>query len=120
MPGVNPIGAPARHVGAAVHEVETAPGLDGYLVHLSRKLENATESYGSAGKRRFGYLAAAPGPIRLALEMMSHEDQERRALEGELHELEAMWREAEEIASISDNLLLPRSIVERFRRGGND
>jgi hypothetical protein len=46
--------------------------------------------------------------------MAAHESQERRALEGELAELEAMWQEAEEIASISDNLLVPKRITELF------
>jgi hypothetical protein len=41
---------------------------------------------------------------RLALEMAANEDVERRALEGELAELEAAWREAEEIAAIADRL----------------
>ncbi|AHG88004.1 hypothetical protein J421_0467 [Gemmatirosa kalamazoonensis] len=41
---------------------------------------------------------------RLALEMAANEDVERRALEGELAELEAAWREAEEIAAIADQL----------------
>src|SRR5207237_413052 len=41
---------------------------------------------------------------RLALEMAANEDVERRALEGELAELEAAWREAEEIAAIADAL----------------
>ncbi len=44
----------------------------------------------------------APGS--LALEMALHEEQERRALEGELHALKAAWREAEEIAAIADGL----------------
>ncbi len=48
-----------------------------------------------------------PKPTRLALEMALHEEQERRALEGELAQLERAWREAEEIAAIADNLLLP-------------
>jgi hypothetical protein len=44
------------------------------------------------------------GPEALALEMALHEEQERRALEGELSLLEAAWREAEEIAAIADRL----------------
>ena len=39
--------------------------------------------------------------------MAIHEEQERRALEGELWILEQAWKEAEEIAAIADNLLLP-------------
>jgi hypothetical protein len=45
-----------------------------------------------------------PPPLRLALEMSLHEEGERRALEGELAELECAWREAEEIAAIADAL----------------
>jgi hypothetical protein len=48
-----------------------------------------------------------PTEVRLALEMAAHEDSERRALEGELHVLEEAWREAEEIAGIADDLLVP-------------
>jgi len=64
---------------------------------------------------------------RLALEMALHEDAERAALEGELGELERAWQEAEEIAGISDNLLLPESLtgaLDKLRRkperGSND
>ena len=53
-----------------------------------------------------------PQPTRLALEMALHEEQERRALEGELWRLEQAWREAEEIAAISDDLLLPEGVVD--------
>ena len=51
-------------------------------------------------------------PLRLALEMSLHEEDERRALAGELWRLEQAWREAEEIAAIADDLLLP----ERARK----
>lgn len=62
-----------------------------------------------------GYVAKMPKPMRLALEMSLHEEQERRALEGELWLLERAWREAEEIAEISDDLLLPEDTDERIR-----
>jgi hypothetical protein len=49
--------------------------------------------------------AISSNPIAsLALEMVVHEETERRALDGELAMLEAMWREAEEIAAIADRL----------------
>ena len=54
-----------------------------------------------------GLVQKPPRPTRLALEMALHEEQERRALQGELRTLEAVWKQAEEIASISDGLLLP-------------
>jgi hypothetical protein len=44
--------------------------------------------------------------------MALHEEQERRALQGELKTLEAVWKHAEEIAAISDNLLLPEGAEE--------
>jgi hypothetical protein len=54
--------------------------------------------------------------VRLALEMAAHEEAERRALEGELAELEARWREAEEVAEISDNMFLPASVTDWLAR----
>ncbi|UCC83905.1 MAG: hypothetical protein JSW46_02930 [Gemmatimonadota bacterium] len=54
--------------------------------------------------------------VRLALEMAAHEESERCALEGELAILEEAWREAEEIASIADRLLIPESVEEWIRK----
>lgn len=56
---------------------------------------------------------------RLALEMATHEESEQRALAGELAALADEWRDAEEIAGIADNLLVPAEaakFVERHRR----
>jgi hypothetical protein len=53
--------------------------------------------------------------------MALHEEAERRAFQGELADLEQAWREAEEIAGISDSLLVPATVDEsydRMRRGG--
>ena len=57
-----------------------------------------------------GSLAGLKVDMRLAIEMATHEQAEREALEGELRELEARWREAEEIARIADNLLVPENV----------
>ena len=51
-------------------------------------------------------LANLPKEVRLALEMATHEDSERRALEGELSILETAWHDAEEIAAIADDLFV--------------
>jgi hypothetical protein len=66
-------------------------------------------SWGASGK-----LSKIPAEVRLALEMVSHEESERRALEGELYLLEDAWKEAEEIAGISDDLFLPEEISTRL------
>ena len=55
-----------------------------------------------------------PAELRLALEMASHEETERRALEGELKQLEETWREAEEIAAISDEMFLPQGVSNKL------
>ena len=61
-------------------------------------------------------VASLPAPVRAALEMAASEEAERRAMEGELAALEESWREAEEIASIADNLFLPESVTEAMKR----
>ncbi|WP_419947956.1 hypothetical protein [Candidatus Palauibacter sp.] len=71
-----------------------------------------------------GTLAGLKVDVRLAIEMATHEQAEREALEGELKELEARWREAEEIARIADNLFVPESVEgfikeERSRLDGD-
>jgi hypothetical protein len=59
-------------------------------------------------------LAGLPKEIRLALEMATHEDTERRALEGELAILEEAWRNAEEIAQIADDMFVPEETRARL------
>jgi hypothetical protein len=60
---------------------------------------------GGIGSEPSTSLLDVPMVDRLALEMAAHEETERRALEGELAELAAAWREADEIATIADALL---------------
>ena len=65
------------------------------------------------------FLKGMRADVRLALEMAAHEETERRALEGELAQLEEAWREAEEIASIADRLLVPERVERRLREWRN-
>ncbi len=114
LPKINPYGGNDRQVRAAVELVEQARDLD-------RVFSGAS---GKAGFRPGPYLFDRDASIiktmrpelRLALEMAAHEETERRALEGELRELEEAWREAEQIASIADGLLVPEEIEEWIRR----
>ena len=56
---------------------------------------------------RFPFLLTDLDPVtRLALEMASHEAEERHFLQGELWQLERTWREAEEVAAIADKLFV--------------
>ena len=112
MPRVNAGGGSRGTVQDAVARIAFAGHADRFV----RRLANGRASpYSPAGVQ----LSTLTRPTRLALEMALHEEQERRALEGELWMLERAWREAEEIAAISDNLLVRKS-AEAFIREHRD
>ena len=52
--------------------------------------------------------------VRLALEMALHEDEERRALSGELSVLHWAWRQEERLAAIADRLGLPEDLERQL------
>jgi hypothetical protein len=118
LPRLNRKGASASVVQEAVKLAarQTDPrGAFSDAAHLARRMRNwdgdaSVFLSGRGPSSDLGKLAKLPADRRLSLEMISHEDSERRALEGELHLLEEAWREAEEIAGISDNLFLPSEI----------
>ena len=88
------------------------------IVGLSYRDVASTRLSPTSGDAGFGIEIGAGR--RLALEMSLHEERERRALEGELWILEQAWREAEEIAAIADNLLLPSGTEAFLDRHGGD
>jgi len=107
LPAINWAGAEKRDVEHAVRLIEDAGKTPAEFLHEVAKRTGMS--------RRLHEL---PNASRLALEMASHEEAERRAMEGELALLEAAWRQAEEIAKIADNLLVPSTVddfVERNR-----
>jgi len=97
FPAVNAGGASRDQVESAVQHLEETPDPSA----LFRRI--ATRHRGETGSR----LGGLPHHVCLALEMAAHEDIERRLLEGELTELEAAWRSAEEVAAIADAMFLP-------------
>lgn len=101
LPTLNALGGDARTVEAAVSEISERGHAHAFLERV------AIQSEGYLRRGVPGSLVRMPGPVRLALEMALHEEDERRALDGELWRLEQAWREAEEIAAIADRLLLP-------------
>jgi hypothetical protein len=52
--------------------------------------------------------------VRLALEMALHEDEERRALSGELSVLHWAWRQEERLAAIADRLGIPDDLESQL------
>ena len=105
LPAINWAGAEKRDVDRAVQLIEDSrKGPSEFVRELAQR--------GGVGHR----LHELPSASRLALEMAAHEETERRAMQGELALLEAAWRQAEEIAKIADNLLVPPSVDEFLER----
>ena len=115
IPRMNRRGGKKEAVQTAVSEIE-------YHGHPDDFLSNVVTGDRFKDKKGVaGYVNKMPRPTKLALEMALHEEQERRALEGELWRLERAWEEAEEIAAIADNLLLPTEtgdFIEKHREKG--
>jgi hypothetical protein len=107
LPRLNKSGASRRQVEEAVTLASKTPDPAAAFDLTARVARRAWVEYGKGAM-----LKHLPVELRLSLEMSSHEDSERRALEGELSVLEDAWREAEEIASISDDMFLPTTVSE--------
>jgi hypothetical protein len=107
LPRVNQKGASPDQVKDAVAIATENPDP---LVVFDRAARVAGRKWEESGKRT--KLTKIAPELRLALEMASHEESERRAMEGELYLLEDAWREAEEIAAISDDMFLPTGVTD--------
>jgi hypothetical protein len=110
LPHINRSGGSRTNVSDAVRLLEAAP----HPLALFEQAVWARRRWAPGESRES--LAGLSAPHRLALEMALHEDDERRALEGELATLEDRWREAEEIAAISDDMFLPGPVAETLRK----
>lgn len=121
MPKVNRFGGNKQTVAEAVDALEARNGPEGYLESLVRIAPKVTRPPEYLMKRLslmrempdyglFGFSNIQ----RLAFEMALHEEAERRAMQGELAELERAWRDAEEIAKIADDLLVPETVDKRI------
>ncbi len=116
LPKINAAGAKPKHVQEAVQLIQQYPDPDGLFRGQARGLRKTIGSMRSLRLQSVTTAAIASFPpyVRLALEMASHEEQERRALEGELALLEAAWRQAEEVAKIADDMFLPEGTLDRL------
>jgi hypothetical protein len=134
VPKMNSMGGSKASVQQAVKYLEASGGPEAFLrspilnPHASApdlaaaRGRRAIKAKGPDGEPTL-LVARLPRPTRLAVEMALHEEHERRALEGELKALEIAWREAEQIAAIADDLLLPAEtddFLDRHRAGRDD
>jgi len=125
MARANRSGGSRKTIDQAVRRIEGIGDPGAFLAEATReserlRREKAGDNPKKLAKATAGSLSKLPGDIRLAIEMATHEEAERRAMEGELAGLEAAWRQAEEIAAIADSLLVPKEVddfVESEKRG---
>lgn len=111
LPAMNDRGASKRQVKEAIGLIVDHPDSDAFFRAAART--SGRPSWGTDPSTR-GMLQQLPSSILLALEMIAHEESERRAMEGDLRILEEAWREAEEIAAISDDMFLPDDVSRRL------
>jgi hypothetical protein len=114
LPKLNPLGGDESRVSEAVRWIEASGGPErafrtfarSHLVRLP--LDNVASR-----------ITTLHPEVRLALEMALHEEEERRALAGELSVLEWVWRHEEPLAELADGLAVPADVtaqLETIRR----
>ncbi|MGH7654337.1 MAG: hypothetical protein ACREN6_06705, partial [Gemmatimonadaceae bacterium] len=123
LPNINRAGGRSSDVADAVAVLGRSRDRDNLFAQAARaaSLSSGVPSgpwwkYRDTNRARSNMIANMPASVRLALEMSLHEEDERRALEGELAELEDRWREAEEVAAISDDMFMPSRVGAMLKR----
>lgn len=111
MAWINQEGGNRREVSEALNLLEAAGSAPEYLARAGVEMDGLRVSVTG--------IPELPATIRLALEMAAHDLGEREEAAQELEELKGKWWQAEQEASISDELLLTPEIqswLERLRR----
>jgi hypothetical protein len=120
LPFINRFDGTVQHVHDAVRSIAEAGTSERFVRHVAHQPIDVDKPLTSraratmvvqsvAGFHNYalrGGLSSLPPAQRLGLEMALHEEQERRAMEGELSLLADAWREADEIAGIADRLTI--------------
>ena len=123
MPALTPDGGAEGDVRKAVARLEDHGDPEQFLRWLARnprtrrdymRRKDIVTGMRAAPSHAYDTMAVQGIDLLFATEMALNEENERRALEGELFLLEEAWKEAEEIAAISDKLALPAGVEERL------
>lgn len=115
LPRLNVLGGDADTVTEATRWLTAAGG----PAHAFRTFARSHHVRPALDAHR-GMLATMHPGVRLALEMALHEDEEHKALAGELSVLAWAWRREERLAAIADGLGIPESVerqLAELRRG---
>lgn len=118
MPYINETGGTTDAALSAAQAIHEHGGVERFLqvIAQDRGLHRRSVLRAVLGRPRIeGAIFRFPKPMQLALEAVSHFDQEDRAMSGEMQRTLAEWRSAEAEAEISDRLLEPTGWDE-FRR----
>ncbi|HEX7020680.1 MAG TPA: hypothetical protein VF159_11740 [Gemmatimonadaceae bacterium] len=113
LPALNATGAKSSEIAAAVELMVETPNANALLARIAGRPPTRVQRLMNDKAHN---LALLPREFRLALEMATHEDSERRALDGELALLEEAWREAEEIAAIADDMFVSPEASDTLAR----
>jgi len=117
FPMLNHGGARLKSVQGAVEMLSDVGGPEAFLHETwgkARPRPGSSIRWVMSNDRHGGQVLHLPPLSRIAFEMALQQEQEKRAMEGELDELKAAWRAAEELAQISDNLLVPDGVEEKI------
>lgn len=115
MAAVNASGGDTKTIQAAVDEIERTPDTEAFLQRTGQMFAGNRRLLGMSLATEGGSLRAIRPELRLAMEMAANEENERKALLGELELLKDEWRAAEEIAAISDKLFVSRDVQKNLQ-----
>jgi len=119
LPQITTWGGSRKETTAAAHRIEAVGSPERFLLQIagaprSQNLDPRIYGWRRAERSQIPTLSAHGYQVCLAVEMAVNEENERRALEGELALLEEAWRDAEEVAGIADDLLVPESVTRQL------
>lgn len=120
LPHLNRDGSP-EELRMAREALHAAPSPDHFVRSVLSDpnwMRRALKKPRAASGKTAGYVVQMPRHLRLAVEMALNTERESAAMRGELRVLEIAWREAEELARISDNLLPPQGWTRLLERAG--
>jgi hypothetical protein len=118
LPGINQAGGSRSTIADAVEVLEA----NNEPKEMLARLASSSKRHGwgawdmASGSGEGVRISLIPAALRFALEMSLHEEDERRALEGELSILEDRWREAEEVAAISDDMFVSPGVTSLLKK----